>query len=82
MDDPNSIMISNLSAWGHVAELQTGTVELALLKLAARQPIPDLPLDDAEQRSDVLLVQLLVERDHFRRALALVEQLLGTDQPG
>ncbi|UGX93381.1 hypothetical protein G6321_00048600 [Bradyrhizobium barranii subsp. barranii] len=80
MRDPNSI-ISDVSAWSRVAELATRSTEHALLTLAAAQPIPTLPLDDAEQRSDILLVELLRERDHVRRALALVEQLLGADWP-
>ncbi|MGY4369212.1 hypothetical protein ACVW1A_005277 [Bradyrhizobium sp. LB1.3] len=78
MRDANA-MISDARAWTRVAELATSSTEHALLKLAAAQSIPDLPLDDAEQRADVLLVALLRERDNVRRALALVDQLIGSD---
>ncbi|MET4313547.1 hypothetical protein [Bradyrhizobium sp. RT4b] len=79
MRDP---MIANLNAWCRVSEMATTSAEHALLKLAAERPIPVLPLDDAEQRSNVLLVELLRERDNLRRALALVDKLIGIDPAG
>jgi hypothetical protein len=62
-----------------IHRLRDDCVELAALKRAAERPLPTLPTDD-RQREAVLLVQLVRQRDYFHRALALVEQIIGTDQ--
>jgi hypothetical protein len=80
-DDPRlGALALDLMQRSRIIEMRDDSVELAALKRAAERPLPTLPRDDDRQREAILIVQLLRDRDHFRRALALVEKLIGFDK--
>jgi hypothetical protein len=70
-DRPLNSVALDIMARSRIADLKSGSTELASLIAGLQRPLPVLPLDPV-QREAVLTILLLRERDRARLLLALV----------